>query len=345
MARKRKALTPADWENFPDDELLRLRVRDLGLTIRGTHLEEKVKRLYSELDARGIGFKPPYYLADEWLCPDKVPVIGIPFFLAHPRLMHLERKMMLEVEGGTDYWCQCLLRHEAGHVLNYAYKLYTRTRWRELFGPFTTRYLNDYYAQPYSRRYVIHLEEHYAQAHPDEDFAETFAVWLNPRSNWQEKYREWPALKKLKYVDSLIPKIGPQQPRVTDYETPWSAGRMVSTLAAFYERRHRFLGDDFPGFYDPGLQRIFSPHPGENKIAASQYLRSKRRQIGDSVSMWTGQRKYDIDKLIRKLASRCDRLKLYMHKAETDIILEITAFVTAMISNIPVVSRKRRRRQ
>lgn len=344
MNVKQKNLTPADWEHLPDDELLKWRVRDLGLAIAGTHLEEKINRLYGELAARGIGFKPPCYLADEWLCPDKVPAIGIPFYLAHPRLLHLERKMMLEVEGGTDEWCLRLLRHETGHALNYAYRLYTRTRWRQLFGPFSTPYLNDYFTQPFSRRYVIHLQDHYAQAHPDEDFAETFAVWLTPRSDWQEKYRGWPALKKLNYVDTLMAQIGGTPPVVATYETPWSARRMVSTLAAFYDRRHRLLGEDFSGFYDPALQGIFGASAGAPRLPADRFIRRQRHQMTDRVSRWTGQRKFDTDKLLRKLAARCADLGLYLQKPETDTILELTAFVTAVMCNIPVYPEKRHAR-
>ena len=28
----------------------------------------------------------------------------------------------------------------------------------------------------------------YAASHPEEDFAETFAVWLTPRSNWRQSF-------------------------------------------------------------------------------------------------------------------------------------------------------------
>lgn len=336
MAKRHHPVSsPAEWENLPDEDILRMRIRDLGLRIEGTALEGRIQRLYSELESRGISFQPPGYLADEWLCPDREPVIGIPFYLAHPRLTQIERKMMLEVEGGTDTWCMKLLRHEAGHVMNYAFRLYTRTRWRELFGSFTTRYTNSYSAQPYSKRYVNHLEDNYAQAHPDEDFAETFAVWLTPGSNWEDKYREWPAAKKLHYVHHLMGEIGDRAPLVTAHATPWSASRMTSTLAAYYERRRESLGDEFPGFYDPGLQRIFSERPaGDPPQSASRFLGQRRRQIVNSVAMWTDERKYDIDRLVRQLRARCDDLQLYMHRPEIETMAETTAFVTAVMSKI-----------
>ena len=214
---------PANWETLSDEEILQMRLRDLGLEIDGSAVEPFTRRLDEELDAAGIRFHPPCYFADEWLCPEKVPIIGIPFYLAHPRLKHIEKKMMFEAEGGTEESCMKLLRHECGHALSYAYDLYKKTRWRELFGRVSARYLNSYCAQPYSRRFVIHLEDNYAQSHPDEDFAETFAVWLAPNSGWQTKYADWPVIKKLRYIDSVFKKIGGKDPlNVSEGTPPWS---------------------------------------------------------------------------------------------------------------------------
>ncbi len=335
--RKKTKLTSEQLQNMADKELLKQRIRDLGLTIEGTVLEERIKRLYEELTDRGIPFQPPCYLTYDWLCPDKEPIVGIPFYLAHPRLVQLERKMMLEVEGGTDSWCMKLLRHETGHAINYAYRLYRRTRWRELFGPFSAKYSEDYYAHPYSKRYVIHLEDNYAQAHPDEDFAETFAVWLAPTSNWQKKYQGWPAMKKLQYVDHIMQEITDKKPLVTTNDTPWAASRMYSTLLAYYERRRLYMGDEFPGYYVPSLMKIFYTTPGSDDLpTAARFLRKERRHIVNIVSTWTGQRKFDIDKLIRKLIARCDDLNLYLHKPETDVLPEVTAFVTAVMNNVHI---------
>jgi hypothetical protein len=324
-----------DWEELPDDEILKLRVRDLNLQIPGSELEPLIGRLYEELDASGIRFHPPCYLADEWFCPDKVPIIGIPFCLAHPRLKHIELKMLYEVEGGTEEFCMRLLRHECGHALNYAYELYKKTRWRELFGLFSARYSGSYYYQPYSRRFVIHLEDNYAQSHPDEDFAETFAVWLAPNSSWEQKYRDWPVIKKLHYVDSLMKKIGDQPPVNTARERPpWSASRMTSTLAAHYERMRKALGTEFQGFYDDSLEALFAPKPGGSASQkASRLLRSYRRELVESVSRWTGHRKYDIRQLVNTLINRCDALDLRAKPGQTDNIIGLTALLTAIAGN------------
>jgi hypothetical protein len=228
-----------------------------------------------------------------------------------------------------------LLRHEAGHALNYAYRLYRRTRWRELFGSFSETYTSNYYAQPYSRRYVTHLEDHYAQAHPDEDFAETFAVWLTPGGAWRERYRGWPAMRKLQYVEHVAADIGSRPPAVTRYETLWAASRKRQTLGAYYQQKRRMLGNDFPGYYDPAILRVF-PVGGSSRdgLPAGRFISRHRRHITNAVSQWTHQRKFDVDGLLRKLAKRCTALGCRTHKPELETIVDLTALVAAVMSNV-----------
>lgn len=324
-----KPNNPIDWTQLTDKELLKMRVRDLRVRIAGSALEERIERLYAELAERGIRFRPPCYLADEWLCPDKVPIIGIPFCLAHPRLVELEQKMMLEVEGRDEESCMKLLRHECGHAVNYSWQLFKRTRWRELFGSFSAHYGNTYSFRPYSRRYVIHLSDHYAQSHPDEDFAETFAVWLNPNNNWRQKYRGWPVLKKLTYIDTLMHKIGGTEPVVLpDLNPPWSAHRMTSTLQAYYDRKRKALGADFYGFYDNCLYRLFkSDKHGPADVPAAQLLRTHRRLLVSQVAQWTEHRKFDINQLLGRLIDRSDHLGLYGRESD---LVGMTALITAI---------------
>ena len=114
---------------------------------------------------------------------------------------------MLEVEGGTPSWCMKILRHEAGHAIDNAYKLRQRLRRQQIFGPSYMQYPAHYQPKPYSKSFVLHLDSWYAQSHPDEDFAETFATWLKPDSDWRTRYADWPAIKKLEYMDSLMQEI------------------------------------------------------------------------------------------------------------------------------------------
>ena len=161
------------WASFSDSELLQLRIKDLGVGIQGTWLELCLAELYRELRKKGIAIKPHAWISDEWFSPDNTPGIAIPFYLTHPRLMRLERKKIIDVEGGSIEECMRILRHEAGHVMQHAYRLHQRRQWRELFGPSSTPYPKHYTPNSRSKRYVRHLRLWYAQSHPDEDFAET----------------------------------------------------------------------------------------------------------------------------------------------------------------------------
>ena len=190
------------WANLDDAALLHLQFRDLQLRVADSIVWADVQRLYAELDRRGIRFKPHVWLSEEWFSPDGVPGIAVPFFVAHPRLRRLERRMMGDVEGGSRKWRLRILRHEAGHALDTAYGLRRRAEWRRVFGRASEPYPDDYSPRPSSRRHVLHLGYWYAQSHPTEDFAETFAVWLQPKARWRREYAGWPVLQKLEYVDS-----------------------------------------------------------------------------------------------------------------------------------------------
>ena len=198
-------IPPDEWATWPDDKLLDLRLCQLGLTIEGSSLEDADRRAAARTRrARADAFQPHFWLSAEWFSPDGVPGVAIPFYLAHPRLKRLERAQMLEVEGGTPEWCMKILRHEAGHAFDNAYKLRQRRRRQQIFGPSYMQYPEYYLPKPYSKSFVLHLDSWYAQSHPDEDFAETFAVWLNPEADWRARYADWPALKKLEYMDALM---------------------------------------------------------------------------------------------------------------------------------------------
>jgi hypothetical protein len=125
-----------------------------------------------------------------------VPGIAVPFFLGHPRLLRLERRMLGEAEGSSRRWRQRLFRHELGHAVDTAFGLRRRRDWQRVFGRAGAPYSRDYTVRPGSKDYVLHLEHWYAQSHPTEDFAETFAVWLQPKARWRAEYSGWPALAK-----------------------------------------------------------------------------------------------------------------------------------------------------
>src|SRR4029079_6380722 len=245
------------WASLPDEQLLQLRLRDLKVKVEGTWLEDCLKALHEELKERDLRVRPHAWISSEWFSPDSTPGIAFPFFLAHPRLMQLEKKKIFDVEGGTWSECMGFLRHEAGHVVQHAYQLQRRRRWQQLFGPSSKHYPKYYRPNPASRRYVQHLRRWYAQSHPDEDFAETFAVWLRPRSNWRTRYAGWPALKKLEYVEELMAEIAGEPPPVMTRDRVDPLSRIGLTLGEHYRKRQAFYEFTPPKTYDRDLTPLF----------------------------------------------------------------------------------------
>jgi hypothetical protein len=216
--------------------LLSRRISELPLKMEGTHLEGLIIRLYRELETAGIAFKPNIYLSDSWGCPNEVPVIGIPFHLADPGLRSLLGQMnAIEVENDTTL--MMILRHEAGHAFNYAYRLFDKPEWETLFGQFSLPYQDDYQVDPSSSRFVHHLAGCYAQKHPDDDFAETFAVWLTPYSHWQTAYACTSASEKLQYAKRVAAEYGEKSPVMIGGRVDTPAGEMEMSLAEWCDVR------------------------------------------------------------------------------------------------------------
>ena len=303
---------------------------DLGLRIEGTALEERVKALHADLRARGLRFRPHVWLSDEWFCPDGVAGIAIPFYLAHPRLMRLERTQMLEVEGGTPEWCLQILRHEAGHAIENAFGLRKRPRRIQLFGDTSVPYPEHYVPRPYSRRFVVHLDGGYAQAHPDEDFAETFAVWVDPETDWRADYRGWPALRKLAYVDELMKELKNVEPLVRRERTVQPLTSLRLTLRQHYDARRAHYGVDHPSSHDGGLQRMFgsTPRAGARSVPAEQVILELSDEAARTVARWTGEYQYVIKTVIEAMAARCRHLELRSTLTTGRARLEFTTLLT-----------------
>ncbi|MGH7184241.1 MAG: putative zinc-binding metallopeptidase [Nitrospiraceae bacterium] len=328
------SLAEPQWTNWPDEELLALRLCDLHVTVEGSQVAESIRQLSDELAARAIRFRPHFWLSDEWFSPDGVPGIAIPFYLAHPRLARLELAQMLEVEGGTPDWCMRILRHEAGHALENAYRLRRRRDRQVVFGRSTQPYPKFYAPKPYSKSYVLHLDMWYAQSHPDEDFAETFAVWLNPQSQWRERYTDWPALKKLEYMDGLMASLADARPSVMTKQRVDSLPRLRRTLREHYEKKHQHYGTPHPTFYDRDLRRIFSDASEcQANISAVQFLSRIRREVRREVAAWTGEYQYTIDRVFEDIVSRCREQNLRVAVAEDKAKLDVTILLTVQTMN------------
>jgi hypothetical protein len=309
--RFRSVLLAENLDRMSHEELLDTRFCDLPLRIEGTPLEPRIARLYEELHAQGLRFRPRFWLSEEWFTPDDIPGFAITFYLAHPRLSRLERKQMLEVEGGTEKECLRFLRHEAGHAIDNAFYLHRRQGYRELFGRFGRRYPRWYKPEPNSREYVHHLPAWYAQAHPAEDFAETFAVWLTPGSRWRSGYEGWPALRKLEYVDDLMRELAGKVPINKSRATVGALPELSDTLREHYHRKREHYAFKWPPDYDRGLLQIFSSDPRLKSCpSAVGFLRRHRRELCREVAQGTGVHSYAIDQMYAHMMARCRELQL-----------------------------------
>ncbi|WP_455387893.1 putative zinc-binding metallopeptidase [Petrachloros mirabilis] len=325
---------PMEWADWPDDKLLDLRLCDLDLTIEGSQIAEQIRQLNEELAACGLRFRPHFWLSNEWFSPDGVPGIAVPFYLAHPRLAKLELAQMLEVEGGTPDSCMRILRHESGHALENAYRLRRRRDRQAVFGRSTQHYPKYYTPKPYSKSYVQHLDMWYAQSHPDEDFAETFAVWLTPQSQWRQRYADWPALKKLEYMDRLMTSLAGAHPLVKTREKVDPISRLSKTLREHYDDKRKHFGVDHPTFYDRDLRRLFSDQPTfKTNPTAASFINRLRKQIRRHVAKWTGEYQYTIDRLLDDMMRRCRELDLHVAGPEDQVKLEFTVLLTLQTMN------------
>jgi hypothetical protein len=323
-------LHPALYGERPDEEILNLRMCDLGVKIRGTWLEQCIDKLCAELDRRNIRFCPHFWLSHDWFSPEDVPGIAIPFYLAHPRLMRLERRQMLEVEGGSRKDCMKILRHECGHAIQHAFQLQRQRRYQQLFGKSSQQYPESYRPNPASRRYVQHLRLYYAQSHPDEDFAETFAVWLQPPALWRKRYHGWPALKKLEYMEELMDEVQANRPEIGSRKQIDPLPALKMTLREYYADKHERYGQGYPDIYDRELRRLFSDDPKfRDRERASSFLRRHRRAIRLLATRGSGEYQFAMEQVLNDMIGRSRELKLRVIGPERELRTDFARLLTA----------------
>jgi hypothetical protein len=312
-------------------ELLSRPIRELGLKLEASPVERFVEQLYRELEAKGLTkFRPACYLTDEWGCPSGEPIIGIPFYLANAALAQLEEETH-DLEDAREI--MMYLRHEAGHAFTYAYKLHNSAEWKKIFGPFRRPYHDIYRPTPFSRDYVRHLPGWYAQKHPDEDFAETFAVWLTPRSNWRKRYRGWGAMEKLLYLNRLARKLGKSDPPRRRGQADITVDDMDTTVAEFYHQNRREEVAVTELTPDTDLRDIF-PISKRKKTAlpAHEFLRQHRKAVIDKVAQWTGAQRPLVKTLMDTIEKRAAELDLRADKTRgAEHLAEVTAYATALV--------------
>ncbi len=310
--------------------LVSRRISDLDLRIEGSHLEVLTQGLYRELEEAGISLRPRTYLSDEWGCPQGVPIIGIPFYLADPLLSGLEGKMT-GTEAENEAEIVGLLRHEAGHAFNYAYLLYQKAEWRRIFGSFSKPYQEIYRPVPFSARFVRHVPAWYSQKHPDDDFAETFAVRITPGSEWRQKYAETPALKKLLYVDRLVQHFGRLPPIVTEGREDRPLSELTMTLEDWYKTARASASIQLQAIIDEDLRKLF---PGTDGRPVANILVAGSRSMMRDLNGWTGLDRHLAASLIIDLTGRVNSLGLKTGSLSDDIILmKMAVFATTLAMN------------
>lgn len=323
--------THFSWEKLKDKDLLELTFADLNLSLTESHLFSKIRQLYRELESKGLHFRPHVWIADEWFSQDGIPGIAIPFYLLSPRLEKLHKRFSLPTEGLLENECMKLLRHEAGHAVDNAFRLRKSKARQRLFGLSCTDYPETYEPKVYSKKYVTHLRSNYAQAHPDEDWAETFAVWLTPDSLWKKRYAKWPtALKKLEFVDQTMTRLRGKDPMVTKASRPGELASSPMRLKDFYQNRASRCSQAQHTDFEPLLKKLFSSQPScKDKIPASRFLRKERPLLRGKVAQRTGHYQYTIDQLLEEVIQNCQRQKLRLKNSEErtrrDLLQALTA--------------------
>ncbi len=342
MSAARTSALINSWETTRY-ELLNTKVCDLGLRIEGSPLAPFISRLYEELAAKGIRFRPSFYLTDSWGCPNQVPVIGIPFYLADKRLRRLEDEQTGEIED--DQALMMFLRHEAGHAMNYAYRLWESPDWKSVFGSFLRPYRDSFEPNIASREFVRHLVHsqhgrHYAQKHPDEDFAETFGVWLTPRSAWRRRYRQWPAYRKLRYVDSVMRQIRTKPPKCTGGQLCDPIGDISSLLAEHYGQRAERYRALAQGYVDDKLREIFPPVTGRDTMPVADLLTRNGDELLRRSMRWSGLSESDVRSIQAKIVARATSLVLqYRRRDQAEKLLDITSLAASLAMDFAYTGR------
>lgn len=325
--------TPANSDKLGFDKLP---IRDLGLKIEGTRLAPLVEKFKEELRQAGVvAVRPNFYLSTDWGVPFPSVSIGIPFYLARPELLAMHTNLVGHVEGLHDADILRYFRHEMGHVMNYAYKLYEREEWVAQFGSMTQPYVEEYRPEPFSTDFVLHLPGFYAQKHPDEDWAETFAVWMTPGINWRDVYAAWPVvIEKLDYCDSVMAEVGAIPPLLSTIDDDESVSSLPQTVEEYYQAS-TLDSEDLPVGLDGALRTMFDDFEpstaSKSTQAASQLMRRMEQRLMASVFRWTGHFPERTRELLRYLADRADKLlQVYDPARESEVGLEIAVLVTSL---------------
>ena len=349
MRRSRALLYQTETQKL---ELLHTPINQLGLKIKGTVFEQAIPSVKEEMRTVGLNkLEPVFYISTGYGCIAGSPIISLGFYDFHPLLKELNQ----EFRGWrySDSEIYDLLRHEVGHAFCYSYKLYRTLEFRNLFnveGHFFNTYPDDnnYAYNPWSRSFVNPAGDHYAQKHPDEDFAETFCVWLRPRSGWRKNYKGRPqVLRKLRYTDRIVKELGRQVPLV-ETRLNWMYEKVENlklTVAEFMSARPRGYEAAATGYVDRDLRELFraqprlTDHPAGRRalfrdyMRAEQFIREHKLSLVSRISYWVGVDTAVTLDVLEKCIARAHALNLWIERAQADKkLIELVAYVTTLCS-------------
>ena len=326
-------------DRLSDKELLQVRFCDLPITLEGTTVERRARLVFAELAERSLRVTPAIWLSEEWFNPDGVVGFAIPFYLAHPRLMRLERRLMLEAEGASEREALRIIRHETGHAVDEAFQFYRRPEYVDVFGSPRRRYPTSYAIVPHSRQHVMHLNAWYAQSHPVEDFAETFATWLRPKRMWRRQYRDWPAIEKLEAIDAWLVACRDRPPLIYNRTPEGELFNNERTLEEHYEEKRAFYGVNASAKFDGELLRIFASPSEARRLngrlpSATSVLRTIRSPVRKQLARPLGVPAYTVDQVLRQLIHRARALNLKHTRPTASTVNDVVELVSRATNEI-----------
>lgn len=299
-------------ENASQREILSAQLWELDISFDKSQFSGCLDQLNQELENKKLLVRPKVWLSDDWFCPDFISGIAIPFTLMHPKLIELEKNHIGHIEGESRDWFMKLMRHECGHVMDNAYFLKEHSRRKTVFGDHDIRYPSSYIPRVFSKNYVYHLEDHYAQAHPEEDFAETFATWLTPRSNWRSVYANWPALSKLKYIDSQMRRLRNKKPHVICYKEVDSIEENTLTVGEYLQLKKRRLRKQSLKRRSLKHLQSYIDSNSTTGLDLNIVLKDNRQKLIRNIALKTNTYQYKIGSVVKDLENITSSKKIYI---------------------------------
>lgn len=267
--------------------------------------------LKRELKDKGIVFDFHLWISDEWFCPDGVPGFALPAYLFNLELKKIHEMKTGVIEGRNKKEILKLMRHELGHAIDNAFSLRSSPLRRKVFGSPKTNYPDSYVPKAYSRNFVHYLGDQYAQSHPDEDFAETFAYWLDPEKQWPLKRFSKTLTEKLQTMDQIMKSLCGKKPVLKNRFKIDPIEKNKKTPFEYYEgfvkERHlskmKRVDHQLLGFFGENADELSQP-------SLAQYLRSMRAPLVKRISREEGVYQYEANWALNRVIDRAQGLDI-----------------------------------